>query len=61
MPAGACPTAREILHDPHLRERGMVVTVTHAPLLGQHNAEVDGEWLALDEDALSRLRTAGVI
>lgn len=50
---GVCLTAREILHDPHLREP--------APLLGQHNAEVDGEWLARDEDAPSRLRTAGVI
>jgi formyl-CoA transferase len=82
---GAVLDSLELLSDPHLQQRGMVVPMQHptrgdfpmlgcpvrlddspveikvAPLLGQHNREVYGEYLGLGESALAELRRDGVI
>src|SRR5216110_839081 len=85
IPCGADLDSEEVLSDPGLVGRGMVVnlehpmrgrfampgnpvhlsasptTVTRAPLLGEHNAEVYGGWLGLPADELRALETDRVI
>src|SRR5437016_14093855 len=85
IPCGAVLDSGEVLSDPSLVGRGMVVTlehptrgpfampanpvrlsaspttVTRAPLLGEHNAEVYGGWLGLPTDELRALEKDRVI
>src|SRR3989475_167527 len=85
IPCGAVLDSGEVLSDPSLVARGMVVTlehptrgpfampanpvqlsaspttVTRAPLLGEHNAEVLGRWLGCGADELTALARKRVI
>jgi formyl-CoA transferase len=85
VPCGAVLDSVELLNDPHMKERGMIVSIDHpvrgrftmpgcpikledspaevtsAPLLGQHNREVYGMMLGLNDNELERLRQEGVI
>jgi formyl-CoA transferase len=82
---GAVLDSLEILSDPQLVERQMVVKVTHptrgavtmpacpvkledsplelraAPLLGEHNAQIYGEYLGLGAGELAELQRDGII
>jgi len=85
VPCGAVLDSVELLNDPHMKERGMVVSIDHpvrgrftmpgcpvkledspaevisAPLLGQHNREIYGTMLGLNDNELEQLRQEGVI
>src|SRR5215475_1128296 len=85
VPCGKVLDSVELLNDPHLRQRGMIVTINHpvrgeftmpgcpvrledspvevkpAPLLGQHNADVYGEFLGMTAGDLAQLKTEGIV
>lgn len=86
VPCGPVHTVLDVLADPQIRHRDMIVETARphpvagshrlvghpikegskgsfepAPLLGEHNGDVYGGMLGLDDDALDRLRTDGII
>ncbi len=86
VPCAPVRTAPEIMADPHMHERGMLVDIEHpelgpvtlptsplrlhglgrapagpSPRIGQHNAEVYGDWLGLSAAELAALRDEGAI
>src|SRR5690349_16172575 len=85
VPCGSVLDSVELLNDPHMKERGMIVNIDHpvrgrftmpgcpvkledspvevvsAPLLGQHNREIYGTMLGLNDSELEQLRHQGVI
>jgi len=85
IPCGAVFDSNEVLADPHMKSRGMIVELEHprrgrypmpanpvrlsaspteivrAPLLGEHNADVYGQLLGVDDKTLEQLRKDGVI
>jgi CoA:oxalate CoA-transferase len=86
VPSAPVRTAPEVMHDPHMHERGMLVDIEHpeigpitlptsplrlhglaiapaapSPTIGQHNAEIYGDWLGLSEGELAALKADGVI
>jgi crotonobetainyl-CoA:carnitine CoA-transferase CaiB-like acyl-CoA transferase len=86
VPSAPVRNLREVMHSPHLHERGMLewidhpefgrivvpgsplrfhgansVATTPSPRVGQHNADVYGEWLGLSGDEIVKLQKDGVI
>jgi len=85
IPCGAVLDSGEVMTDPSLVQRGMIVDLEHptrgrypmpgnpvrmsdsptevrrAPLLGEHNAEVLGQWLGCSVEELTALAKKKVI
>ena len=86
VPCAPVRTAPEVMHDPHMHERGMLVDIVHpelgpitvpttplrlhglgkapaaaSPKVGEHNAEIYGDWLGLSAAELTALKDEGVI
>jgi crotonobetainyl-CoA:carnitine CoA-transferase CaiB-like acyl-CoA transferase len=86
IPAAAVRELDEVMRDPHMHERGMLMWIDHPELgkmvvprspiryqdsvfpefrvaaeLGEHNREIYGDWLGLDEAELELLRADGTI
>jgi crotonobetainyl-CoA:carnitine CoA-transferase CaiB-like acyl-CoA transferase len=86
IPSAPVRNLREVMHDPHMHQRGMLETIDHpdlgrivvpnsplrfhgtdklatvpSPRVGQHNAEVYGDWLGLSAEEIDALRKDGVI
>ena len=86
IPCAPVRDVGEVMHDPHMHERGMLewidhdeigrivvptsplrfhgadrVVTTPSPKLGQHNAEIYGDWLGLSSDEITDLKESGVI
>jgi crotonobetainyl-CoA:carnitine CoA-transferase CaiB-like acyl-CoA transferase len=85
VPSAPVRELGEVVHDPHLRQRGMLQEIDHpdmgplvvphspirvgdfyaeispSPTLGQHNDEIYGKWLGLDDGTLADLKNDGVI
>src|SRR5271154_6696919 len=86
IPCAPVRTAPEVMHDPHMHERGMLEEIDHpelgritvpttplrlhglgkapagpSPVVGQHNAEIYGDWLGLSPEEIAALQAEGVI
>jgi CoA:oxalate CoA-transferase len=86
IPAAAVRELDEVMRDPHMHERGMLMWIDHPELgkmvvprspiryqdsvfpefrvaaeLGEHNREIYGDWLGLEEAELEQLRADGTI